>query len=88
MLVYVRLGIKMRLTRTEHGCSSIVRIFQRFCRKKWFAVLEGESGYDLKISKSEMTISDTACLVLRVGSNLPLSSVCPEIKGMCVHTQK
>jgi hypothetical protein len=56
----------MRLKRTEYGCSPIVRIFRTLLVEEAFAILGGESGYDLKISKSEMTISDAARLVLNL----------------------
>jgi hypothetical protein len=56
----------MRLKRTEYGCSPIVRFFPTLLPEETFAVLEEESEYDLKISKSGMTTSNAARLVLRV----------------------
>jgi hypothetical protein len=42
----------MRLKRTEYGCSPIVSFFPMLLPEEMFAVLEGESEYDLKISKA------------------------------------
>ena len=44
--------------------------------EEMFAVLEGESGYDLKISKSEMTIPDG------------ISSRVSRKSGACVYIHK
>jgi hypothetical protein len=71
----------MRLKRTEYGCSPIVRIFRMLLAEETFAVLGGESGYDLGISKSEITISDAPCLVLQVGL-IWLHQYVQKIKGM------
>jgi hypothetical protein len=46
------------------------------------AVLGGESGYDLKISKSEGTLSDAAPSGIASGPNLPSSVYFQKIKGM------